>query len=162
MIKIIQAKSRMLPSTAANHQFTGHLKYHYINRLPRNKLGCGFTAHQALCSNCQHTVLSRCKHRVTSSSMKAWEAALHLEHGYHGSHSTAPAVIQSTVQLVSMHPHSKTQTWHWNTGVSDFKKPLRCFMNTTVVSPHTCLLADQTINSDSKFQICFSWTDNFF
>lgn len=61
-----------------------------------------------------------------------------------------------------MHPHSKTQTWHWNTGVSDFKKPLRCFMNTTVVSPHTCLLADQTINSDSKFQICFSWTDNFF
>lgn len=35
-------------------------------------------------------------------------------------------------------------------------------MNTTEVSPHTCLLADQTINSDSKFQICFSWTDNFF
>lgn len=61
-----------------------------------------------------------------------------------------------------MHPHSKTQTWHWNTGLSNFKKLLKCFVNTTVVSPHTCLLADQTINSDSKFQICFSWTDNFF
>lgn len=35
-------------------------------------------------------------------------------------------------------------------------------MNTTEASPRTCLLADQTINSDSKFQICFSWTDNFF
>lgn len=117
---------------------------------------------QALSSNCQHTALSRCKHRVTYSSMEAWEAALHLEPGYHGSHSTDPAVTQITIQLVSMHPHSKTQTRHRNTGVSNFKKSLMCFVNTTVVSPHTCLLADQTINSDSKFQICFSWTDNFF
>lgn len=70
MIKIIQAKSRMFPSTAANHQFTWHLRYHYINRLPRNKLGCGFTARQALCSNCQDTAVSRCKHRVTTPPWK--------------------------------------------------------------------------------------------
>lgn len=55
MIKIIQAKSRMLPSTAADHQFTSHLGYHYINRLLRNKLQCGFTACQPPCNNCQHT-----------------------------------------------------------------------------------------------------------
>lgn len=60
-----------------------------------------------------------------------------------------------------IHSHSKTHRWHWKTGFSIFKS-LRCFVNTTEVSPHTCLLADQTINSDSKFQICFSWTDNFF
>lgn len=38
--------------------------------------------------------------------MKAWEAALLLEHGYNGSHSTDPALTQTTVVLVSMHPHS--------------------------------------------------------